>query len=182
MRSGLVALIALTLLPLGCRRSEQTADIPIELTPTTVRAARRAYEGAPPVVPHPPLGTRCTACHTATGQPVPPLGMAPANPHSKTIDGGRFTNCRQCHLFAKSEEEFQPNDFQGLPQVVARADRPYPGAPPVIPHPLFMREDCLACHAGPAARPEIRCDHTQRANCRQCHVARHAAAAGRIAK
>jgi hypothetical protein len=33
-----------------------------------------------------------------------------------------------------------------------------------------MRENCNSCHADPASRPEIRCSHPLRANCRQCHV------------
>jgi cytochrome c-type protein NapB len=33
-----------------------------------------------------------------------------------------------------------------------------------------MRENCAACHAGPAAREEIRTSHPERTRCRQCHV------------
>ena len=44
------------------------------------------------------------------------------------------------------------------------------GSPPVIPHKLFMRENCLSCHAGPSAPKEIRMSHPERVNCRQCHV------------
>jgi hypothetical protein len=33
-----------------------------------------------------------------------------------------------------------------------------------------MREDCAACHESVAGRPEIRCTHPERVNCRQCHV------------
>ena len=43
-------------------------------------------------------------------------------------------------------------------------------SPPVIPHQLQMRENCLACHAGPGAPKEIRVSHPERINCRQCHV------------
>ena len=44
------------------------------------------------------------------------------------------------------------------------------GSPPVIPHGLQMRENCLACHAGSAAPKEIKVSHPTRVNCRQCHV------------
>jgi cytochrome c-type protein NapB len=44
-------------------------------------------------------------------------------------------------------------------------------SPPLIPHDLQMRGNCLACHAGPAAVAELRTTHPERANCRQCHVA-----------
>ena len=30
--------------------------------------------------------------------------------------------------------------------------------------------DCLARHAGPSARQEIRCTHPDRTNCLQCHA------------
>ena len=41
---------------------------------------------------------------------------------------------------------------------------------PSIPHPLEGRENCLACHTGPAAREEIRTSHPERERCQQCHV------------
>ena len=54
------------------------------------------------------------------------------------------------------------------------------GSPPVMPHPVFMRESCAACHAGPSARAEIRCTHETRTNCRQCHLESTGAAAGAL--
>jgi cytochrome c-type protein NapB len=62
------------------------------------------------------------------------------------------------------------SDFAGRLQGVRGGDRLYAGAPPVTPHDEFMREDCNACHAGPTARPEIVCDHSERVNCAQCHA------------
>jgi nitrate reductase cytochrome c-type subunit len=62
------------------------------------------------------------------------------------------------------------NDFQPLPQNLRKGDRLYAHAPPVIPHGVFMREACAACHEGVAARSEIRCTHPERVNCLQCHV------------
>jgi predicted CXXCH cytochrome family protein len=46
----------------------------------------------------------------------------------------------------------------------------YDGAPPTIPHKVFMRENCGACHVGPGAREEILTTHPERTRCRQCHV------------
>jgi cytochrome c-type protein NapB len=66
--------------------------------------------------------------------------------------------------------QFVETTFKGYAPSSVHGDRLYPGAPPVVPHWAFMRENCLACHAGPAARPEIRCTHADRTNCRQCHV------------
>ena len=39
-----------------------------------------------------------------------------------------------------------------------------------MPHSLQNRENCLACHAGPAAPIEIKVSHPERSNCRQCHA------------
>ena len=33
----------------------------------------------------------------------------------------------------------------------AKAPPSHENAPPVMPHPVFMRENCVACHSGPAA-------------------------------
>jgi nitrate reductase cytochrome c-type subunit len=146
------------------------------LTASTIRADRRAYDGAPPVIPHEQLGASCTACHTTTGMEVPGKGFAPANPHLHTSVVGRTANCRQCHMFAETIDEFAASNFIGLRQDLRRGDRLYAGAPPVIPHPIAMRENCRACHTTPAARPEIRCTHPERTNCVQCHMQRTVAA------
>lgn len=143
----------------------------ITLASAALRQSRRAYDGAPPVIPHQPQGAACKVCHTTTGKIVPELGFAPANPHSKSHVSGRTENCRQCHLFQRSQETFASNHFEGWRQADLHGDRLYPGAPPVIPHPLVMRDNCLSCHDGPSARTEIRCTHPQRTNCKQCHVA-----------
>jgi cytochrome c-type protein NapB len=142
----------------------------VSLTSSAVRAQRRLYDGAPPVIPHPPLNIACTECHTATGKEAPPIGFAPANPHAHTHGISGIRNCQQCHVFRRDEQLFRETEFVGLPQQIRPADRLYPGAPPVIPHRVFMRENCAACHSGPSARPEIVCRHIERRNCRQCHV------------
>jgi cytochrome c-type protein NapB len=135
----------------------------LAVTSASVRSARRLYDGAPPVIPHAPLNISCVQCHTETGKEAPPLGFAPANPHAQTAGVGEKAHCVQCHVF-------QPNAFVGRPQTFTRAERLFPGAPPVMPHSPFMRENCNSCHSGPVARKEIRCSHPLRANCRQCHV------------
>jgi cytochrome c-type protein NapB len=135
-----------------------------------VRAGRRAYDGAPPVIPHQPLGGACTTCHTGTARAVPGIGTAPPNPHLQTAGLSESSNCRQCHVFQRTMETLVASDFQPLPQHLRKGDRLDAYAPPVIPHGVFMREDCAACHGGVAARPEIRCTHPERLNCVQCHV------------
>jgi cytochrome c-type protein NapB len=167
---GLVCLAA-ALAAGGC--DLPTAGVPgsrVTLTSSAVRAERRLYDGAPPVIPHPPLNISCTECHTATGKEAPPIGFAPANPHARTDGISGTRNCQQCHVFRRDEQLFRETEFVGLPQRFGQTDRLYPGAPPVIPHRVFMRENCAACHSGPAARPEIVCRHIERRNCQQCHV------------
>jgi len=171
-------LLACTLL-LGCGPALDSKDHTdydtVAATATSVRAQRRMYNGAPPVIPHPPLKIACLECHTAEGKATPPLGVAPANPHGQTEGIGPTGICTQCHVFQAEVAPFTENDFACLVRNTAQGERLYLGAPPVVPHPAFMREDCTACHAGPAARVEVRCTHPSRSNCRQCHAASPAA-------
>ena len=136
----------------------------------TVRAARRLYDGAPPVIPHNDFGADCGACHNPQGISVAGVGFAPASPHDGTAEGPFTARCRQCHVFVLEEGLFVPNDFQGLRQNMRQGGRLYAGAPPTIPHEILMRENCAACHTGPGARAEILTTHPERTRCRQCHV------------
>lgn len=134
------------------------------------RAQRRLFDGAPPTIPHQNFGVSCSACHDAAGLAVPDLGFAPASPHDDTREEGAMQRCRQCHVFVNTDRVFVANSFVGFDQDLRPGGRLYPGAPPTIPHRLFMRENCLACHAGPGAREAIRTSHPERTRCRQCHV------------
>ena len=135
------------------------------------RAERRAYDGAPPVIPHENFDIVCGECHDAEGMAVEDVGFAPPSPHGKTAGLSDISRCRQCHVFQKVSEPWKGNSFAGLSQDLRRGERLNPLAPPVIPHKVFMRENCLACHSGPAAREAIRTSHPERARCRQCHLA-----------
>lgn len=139
-------------------------------SPAVVRAEWRAYDGAPPTVPHPDPGAECSACHDARGQAVG-SAYAPASPHAETAVAGATQRCRQCHAFVTTDAVFVENGFIGLPQNLRRGERATPGAPPTIPHRLQMRDRCVACHAGPGARDDIRTTHPERTRCRQCHAA-----------
>lgn len=142
--------------------------------PHAVRAERRQYSGAPPVIPHTPLSGRCVTCHTTEGVYRPPLGYAPANPHTTTSGMSAESRCRQCHVYRQTESLFVESEFQQSALTTTAGTRAHATAPPTVPHPLAMRDDCAACHTGPAARPEIRCSHPERTRCVQCHVARSA--------
>jgi len=166
-----IALMLVSAIVSGCSRSSDEAG-DVQNTATVQRAARRAYDGAPPVIPHESMKANCITCHTVQGEKVPNMGFAAANPHDATSVAGRTQNCRQCHLFRKTEEVFTASNFEGIPHTIIGGSRAYPGAPPMIPHSKLMRENCQACHSGPAARKEIVCTHTTRTNCQQCHLFR----------
>lgn len=131
------------------------------------RAKRRAFDGAPPVVPHPidQLTTAsCRACHES--------GLYIGITYAPQMSHPFMHNCTQCHVEQQSSEfaaiPVAANKFRGLsaPQSGARA---WPGAPPVIPHSTFMRENCVGCH-GPHGPDAIRTTHPWRLTCLQCHA------------
>ena len=129
----------------------------------------RAYNGAPPTIPHPLLtekgigGKSCLQCHENGGYVKQFKAYAPITPHPE------FGSCKQCHVPQKTKTVFKGSDFASVvpPAIHQQA---LEGSPPVIPHGLQLRTNCLACHSGPAAPKEIRVSHPERINCRQCHV------------
>lgn len=161
--------LALTAALVSCGGDDDASRASTKSSPSE-RAARRMYDGAPPVVPHRDFNAACTSCHDAQGMAVSGVGFAPPMPHAITPGIGELAHCRQCHLFHRSDELFRVNTVAGLPQAMTPGDRMYDGAPPRMPHGVFMRENCTACHSGLAAREAIRCSHPERANCLQCHL------------
>ncbi len=135
--------------------------------------SRRVFDGAPPWIPHPVEdamavgGASCLQCHQ-TGGYVPSMeAYAPVVPHPE------LSSCTQCHVAQEPVETlFAANRFQPPPPPELGGEA-FPGAPPPVPHALQLRENCAACHGGPAAPKEIRTDHADRGYCLQCHVARH---------
>ena len=168
--------LATSLLVLGSCADRPSGDVPVPehegvvKTAAHVRAERRLYDGAPPMIPHPSFGSACIACHHREGVAVPGVGFAPPSPHGEEAIAGSLQRCQQCHLFQTAAPPFVANTFSGLRQDLRRGRRLYDGAPPVIPHQVLMRANCLACHSGAAAREDIRTSHPERSNCRQCHV------------
>lgn len=165
-----LVVLPLLLTVVGC--SSSSDETPMKPASAAKRAERRLFSGAPPVIPHPPLSGKCVTCHTPTGSARPPLGFAPANPHTKTPGMSDESRCKQCHVFQTTEETFVASTFEPFASSDVHGPRAHSLAPPTIPHHRFMREDCVACHTGPASRSEIRCSHADRARCVQCHVDR----------
>ena len=137
---------------------------------TAERASARAYDGAPPTIPHDAAIGTCVACHDNDGTVIDGVGIAPASPHGDAAASGSMQRCRQCHVPTQVRALLVASRFTGLPQGPWKGRRATPGAPPTIPHTLQLREQCAACHDGPAARVEIRTPHPERTRCRQCHV------------
>ena len=151
----------------------------------------RAYQGAPPRVPHGLTAdelrtTSCNTCHEHGGYSQRFGAYAPVTPHPEqaaclqchatdaavvgvALPGRRpDDSCRQCHAPAAPRASVRLPGWApaAWPERLARDGLPAP-----IPHDLGMRGTCLACHMGPGAVAEIRTTHPERADCRQCHVA-----------
>jgi cytochrome c-type protein NapB len=153
-------------LAIACGGSDTTAVA----RSTGERATTRAYDGAPPPIPHEAAIGACVTCHDDDGSAIDGVGVAPASPHGAAAAAGAMQRCRQCHVPGETRAIFVSSRFTGLPQGPWKGRRATAGAPPTIPHTLQLRDNCLACHAGPAARAEIRTTHPERVRCRQCHV------------
>ena len=166
-RAWRVAGLVLAVLSTGCAPDRAATAVPRS---TGARALGRAYDGAPPTIPHDAQVGACATCHDADGTAIGRIGVAPASPHGDAAADGVFRRCRQCHVPAGGGAAFVTSTFTGLPQGPWRGSRATPGAPPRIPHTLQLRDQCLSCHAGPGARAEVRTTHPERTRCRQCHV------------
>lgn len=131
------------------------------------RAQRRAFDGAPPVVPHPidqMTTTGCIACH---GQ-----GLRIGDLVATKMSHAFMANCTQCHVEQNSPDladlPTARNAFTGL-EATLGGQRAWPGAPPTIPHTTLLRENCMACHGLTGPEP-IRTTHPWQTNCLQCHA------------
>ncbi len=131
------------------------------------RGQRRAFDGAPPTIPH-VIDQRgypaCLACHehgAALGDRI-----APAMSHEP------LSSCIQCHVPEQNPVDLGStvvdNQFVGLASAGLGA-RAWRGAPPTIPHTTAMRERCESCHGVSGANP-LRTTHPWRQACVQCHV------------
>lgn len=133
------------------------------------RARRRAYDGAPPTIPHAVDQQRqppCLACHGS--------GAKVAGKVATRMSHARHDNCLQCHVVDSDPRPAAPrvaapdNGFVGLASPT-RGARAYDGAPPTIPHSTLMREQCGSCH-GVAGLHGMRSTHAHRQSCTQCHA------------
>lgn len=134
------------------------------------RGTRRAYDGAPPTIPH-AVSQRdlpnCMTCH-AEGLRLR-ARVATVMPHPYV------TSCTQCHVVMERPMPgaeipgalSEGNTFVGRPSP-GRGERAWPGAPPTIPHTTQMRGRCDGCHSPLATG--LRASHPWRESCVQCHA------------
>jgi cytochrome c-type protein NapB len=140
-----------------------------KLQSLAVRASRRAFNGAPPIIPHEIERTDDAACYACHGK-----GMRIENRVANQMSHGFLANCTQCHSppapkpFANVDAAVETT-FVGLP-APKQGSRAYPGAPPTIPHSTWMRDNCLACHGREAGWAGLESTHPWRVNCEQCHA------------
>jgi len=136
------------------------------------RLRTRAFDGAPPVVPHRiehQSSTSCLVCHGEGLKLGEKIATKVSHPH--------FANCLQCHVeqsgsvpfLTGTSEPIPSNSFAGVLRS-GPGTRSMPGAPPTIPHATQLRGDCMSCH-GLVARPGLRTTHPWLTNCTQCHAA-----------
>lgn len=134
-----------------------------------VRASRRAFNGAPPIIPHAVEHTSDGACFACHGNGVVLPGLK-----ASVMSHPFLGNCVQCHApmapapFRDLDASVDTN-FVGLP-APKQGKRASPGAPPTIPHSRWMRENCHACHGGPNGWAGMESTHPWRTNCTQCHA------------
>lgn len=134
------------------------------------RAQLRAYEGAPPVIPHSIADLNVQTCRSCHAQ-----GLQVGDQVAKMVSHTYMTNCTQCHVEASTTFPASvaivdpPNSFDGKRASGHGGTRAWSGAPPVMPHSLFMRTNCVSCH-GEHGYDGWQPDHLSRTNCVQCHA------------
>lgn len=150
---------------------EPLAEIRIDpqekLTALQQRSQNRAFNGAPPTIPHAIdqlSDASCVACHKE--------GVLTKSLRIARMSHAFLTNCTQCHVESRARHMpgtvFRENTFAGLPAPTA-GPRAFPGAPPQVPHSTWMRSDCMSCH-GYEGRHGLRTTHPWRNSCQQCHA------------
>ena len=139
-----------------------------------MRAERRAYDGAPPMIPH-AINSHsvksCVACHAQDSNLMVAEKRVPVMSHA------HLKNCTQCHApmnglrFVNEEHRAKLSElskFRGTASA-GKGSTAYKGAPPTIPHKLSMRQNCMSCHDTGRVNA-IKTSHPERKNCLQCHA------------
>ncbi len=148
---------------------EPVTDMATRELSLALRGERRAFNGAPPTIPHDTRGLEPRACLACHGNALK-IGDRVA----KDLPHPYLANCTQCHAasapaFLHPHGASRPaSSWRGV-ATPRQGQRAAPGAPPMIPHTTHMRTNCLACH-GPHGWPGVQTSHPERRSCLQCHA------------
>ncbi|MCL4684586.1 hypothetical protein KJ059_07510 [Myxococcota bacterium] len=137
------------------------------------RATLRAFDGAPPRIPHAvrqDSAAECLSCHDQ--------GLRIRGRLAAPMSHRELTSCTQCHVTDEApmpggeplpaDPRSAPNTFAGRLPATA-GPRAWEIAPPQVPHTTWMRERCESCH-GVNGRDALRTPHPDRQSCEQCHA------------
>jgi len=133
------------------------------------RRERRAYDGAPPTIPHEIDQTGAPDCAGCHGR-----GLHLGEKSAPKLSHERYQSCTQCHVMGTAPKPLPK--AHGLPANTfvghtgeGGGQRAWTGAPPTIPHPTMMRSECNSCH-GPGGKFGLKTPHPDRQSCTQCHA------------
>lgn len=135
------------------------------------RSLGRAYDGAPPTIPHAVDQRGAPACLTCHAD-----GMRVDDKIARPLSHAPLSNCLQCHTTRSAgvplreplpHQVAEQTTFEGLARS-GPGERAWPGAPPQMPHKSFMRERCTSCHGVWATG--LASSHPYRQSCTQCHA------------
>ncbi|MDH4263403.1 MAG: nitrate reductase cytochrome c-type subunit [Spirochaetia bacterium] len=158
------------LLSFHCGEKNERADF------ASKRLKLRAYEGAPPVIPHTILksGTHyCLSCHTKGIVFEKDAEVwSKKNMVAKITPHPEWVNCFQCHVPQQDTGLFHKNKFKTfhLAHVKKNIKSGEEPAPPPMPHQVENREKCIICHLSKTADPSIVPKHGMRDGCEMCHL------------
>lgn len=152
-------------------RGSEDHVVPTKKAALADRASNRAYDGAPPTIPHAVRqnsAAECLACHEDA--------LAVRGRTASAMSHAELASCTQCHVVSEQpmpgaalppDATFAANSFVGMVSP-SKGERAWPIAPPTTPHHTSMRENCMSCH-GPEGRDPLVTPHPERQSCQQCH-------------
>jgi nitrate reductase (cytochrome), electron transfer subunit len=166
MYEGAVAALGMEVFPVEPLKAGTPEE---RVRAAAVRKEHRAYDGAPPTIPHEVDHQDvpgCLSCHEK--------GMKLGGRVAPRISHPSYQSCVQCHVVGDSPRplarypDIPKNGFVGMASA-GNGSRAWGGAPPTMPHSTHMRDECSSCH-GPTGLPGLRTSHPERQSCVQCHA------------
>jgi len=139
------------------------------------RESLRAYEGAPPVIPHSINRTTsdyCLVCHEkGVIFEAEAVVMNQKNAQAKITPHPQWVNCIQCHGLRIDDSKFRKNKFMPyrITSTPFTKTKDNEGTPPAMPHMLQNHDNCIVCHLSKTAYATIIPEHGETEGCPLCH-------------